>query len=239
MPVKGSRFGSMLTCAVCGVEFYRKASRVPKGSLSHCSRKCLNVNPPRRPLGDRLWEKVDKTETCWIKRGAGAGQGGYGVISPGGREPNVYAHIAAWFLATGHWPTSKEKVCHTCDVPRCVRNDDVGTYEVNGILYERHGHLWLGTDKANSDDKIAKGRTNRTLQIAHAARGDRNGMRLHPESVLRGERSRNAKLTAASVIEARQRYAAGGVTHLDLATEYGVTEAAMRFALIGRTWKHV
>lgn len=45
-----------------------------------------------------------------------------------------------------------------------------------------------------------------------------------------------AKLTPGQVAEARRRHAAGGVTHEALATEYGVSRAAISLLLAGRTW---
>lgn len=53
-----------------------------------------------------------------------------------------------------------------------------------------------------------------------------------------GERNHNAKLTAAIVLEARARKAAGESMHA-LAKEFGVSPQALRDAVIGKTWKHV
>lgn len=221
--MRRKRITVSLTCAHCGATFTREKwhpSQVPK----YCSSACIKATRPRRPLTDRFWEKVNKTETCWLKRGAAAGLG-YGVIGMGGHDgKNVYAHVLAWFLATGHWPTDKEKVCHACDVPRCVRNDEVGTYEVKGVLYERRGHLWLGTDKANADDKVEKGRSNIPLQIANAPRGERNY---------------RAKLTDAAVTDIRNRYAAGGIRQVDLAEEFGVGQSIISSILRRKNWTHV
>lgn len=54
-----------------------------------------------------------------------------------------------------------------------------------------------------------------------------------------GTASPHAKLTEEEVIEARRRYAAGGVGVRPLAQEYGVSRTAMRNVVLGKQWKHV
>lgn len=63
-------------------------------------------------------------------------------------------------------------------------------------------HLYLGTPLENARDRTARGRLS-------AAPGERNG---------------RAKLTDAQVAEIRARYAAGGITQIALAHEYGVIQ---------------
>jgi hypothetical protein len=78
-------------------------------------------------------------------------------------------------------------------------------------------HLFLGTQADNMRDKIAKGR-------------QRVGV---------GERHGKAKMTDASVKEARARRAAGEKVK-DLAKEYGVCVSSMSDLLNGwRKWKHL
>jgi len=48
-----------------------------------------------------------------------------------------------------------------------------------------------------------------------------------------------AKLTEDIVRECRVRYAAGGITSVDLASEFSVSQSAMWSAIHGVTWKHV
>lgn len=54
----------------------------------------------------------------------------------------------------------------------------------------------------------------------------------------RGERHPAAKLTEAKVVEILER-GPGGRTNAQIATEYGVSPAAIGFLFEGRTWKHV
>lgn len=64
---------------------------------------------------------------------------GYGVIRIG--DKTMLTHRVSWMERYGPIPEDT-LVCHTCDIPSCINPD----------------HLFLGTDKDNSDDKIKKGR---------------------------------------------------------------------------------
>lgn len=76
-------------------------------------------------------------------------------------------------------------------------------------------HIFDGTPLANNRDKIAKGRA--------------------PDGVQHGR----AKLNDATVIAIRAEYARGNVRQIDLARKYGVSKAAIWYALHGKTWDHV
>lgn len=138
-----------------------------------------------------LWDRVIVGPDCWDWTGQRT-VNGYGRISLS-HDDELRTHVYAWRLAAGRWPGKGQFVCHTCDNPPCVRNDDAGTYEVDGVLYERWGHLWLGNAVANARDRQLKGRSARGDQHfsrthpEKLARGDRNGSRLHPESRPRGD----------------------------------------------------
>lgn len=82
---------------------------------------------------------------------------GYGEVRAYGRS--ALAHRIAWEIATGETPPAGTLVLHTCDNPRCVRNDSAGTYTVRGRVFQRVGHLWLGDAAANSADMVEKGRS--------------------------------------------------------------------------------
>jgi hypothetical protein len=101
-----------------------------------------------RSVEDRFWEKVIKTERCWLWVG-NRNKKGYGRFWLDGR--NHFAQRVSWRLH--HGPFNDElRVLHRCDRPSCVHPD----------------HLFLGTDADNQTDKVAKGRS---------AAGEKNGNR--------------------------------------------------------------
>lgn len=77
-----------------------------------------------RPVEERFWEKVDKTDGCWLWLGAlnvrstGDGTGKFGV-RPG---VLVHAHRWAYEALVGPIPEGLE-LDHLCNTPRCVRPD--------------------------------------------------------------------------------------------------------------------
>lgn len=72
---------------------------------------------------------------------------GYGRITLRSNRM-VYAHRLSWESARGPIPTGL-KVLHICDNPRCVNID----------------HLFLGTQKDNIADCIAKGRRGKRSRV--------------------------------------------------------------------------
>lgn len=231
-------------CDYCGTTY----SRVRYKAGKYCSVGCASRGSSTartKPLAERLRERTDTTNTCWLYTGQVSKKTGYGYISAGGYcGPPILAHRAAWEL-TGPPIPEGYFVLHTCDVRNCVRNDDEGFYEVNGRLLIRRGHLYLGTAKDNSEDMVAKGRS--TL-------GDRNGLRLHPESVLRGdahharlhperlargESNGNAKMTEAKVRELRFLR---NVEHWPLAAlsdRFGISVSVAHAIASEKIWRHV
>ncbi|NUQ92859.1 MAG: HNH endonuclease [Gemmatimonadaceae bacterium] len=90
-------------------------------------------------VATRFWQKVEKTETCWLWTGARYSATRYGQVILPGRVVRG-AHRVAWELTHGPIPDGLF-VCHRCDNKQCVRPD----------------HLFLGTPKDNTHDMIAKG----------------------------------------------------------------------------------
>jgi hypothetical protein len=86
----------------------------------------------------RFWDKVVKTDTCWVWTASVNGKG-YGSFGYGGRVQ--LAHRVSWQMHCGPIPPGL-CVCHACDNPSCVRPD----------------HLFLGTIKDNNRDRDRKGR---------------------------------------------------------------------------------
>ena len=110
----------------------------------------LKTGPPRgryaTPLTERLWRRVDKGghESCWPWTGSVCSDG-YGTIGTTGegREGSkiVGTHRVAYESVHGAIPSGM-CVCHRCDNPRCCNP----------------AHLFLGTQRDNVYDCIAKGR---------------------------------------------------------------------------------
>lgn len=100
----------------------------------------LPMDKPRRSgdLRARFWERVKKTETCWLWTGM-KNEKGYGEIRI--KYRTVFAHRLSFALHFGETP---EGLCvlHRCDQPSCVRPD----------------HLFLGTRKQNRADCLSKNR---------------------------------------------------------------------------------
>jgi len=96
-----------------------------------------------RPVAERFWDKVEKTESCWLWRGSKTNKG-YGEMNTGGdhsRNQNEFVHRLSWVLHFGPIPDGLN-VLHHCDTPLCVRPD----------------HLFLGTQADNMHDCKVKGR---------------------------------------------------------------------------------
>src|SRR5262245_37441309 len=104
----------------------------------------------RRPLEERFWEKVRKSDGCWLWTGATDSKG-YGEIGTG--RGHIAAHRLAYELVHGPFDPALH-VCHRCDVPACVRPE----------------HLFLGTHTDNMRDMTTKGRRG----TGYGIKGERN-----------------------------------------------------------------
>lgn len=93
----------------------------------------------------RFWERVNKTETCWLW--TGHTRGGYGRMMIGGQK-NYTVHRYSWELHNGPIDEGSD-VLHTCDVRNCVYP----------------GHLYLGTDVENSQDRVDRDRSKQGISI--------------------------------------------------------------------------
>lgn len=162
------------------------------------------------PLAERFWARVQKSEGCWLWQGPPDKSTGYGSMMVQYRRWG--AHRLSWALNLGPIPCGMS-VLHRCDVRLCVKPE----------------HLFLGTQADNMADMARKGR---------AASGDRNGRRLHPGSVPRGENHGGAKLTDADVRDIR-KLLREGARNKDLAARFGVHPDQIWRIKTGRLWSHV
>lgn len=99
---------------------------------------------------DLIEEKTipEPNSGCWLCYGS-ATKAGYGLFNVSGKL--LFAHRASWEAFHGPIPVGKH-VLHRCDVPACANP----------------GHLFLGTQKTNAEDRERKGRGRQT-------KGERNG----------------------------------------------------------------
>jgi len=73
----------------------------------------------RKTSTERFWDRVEKTDTCWLWTGSKT-QGGYGQLSVDG--VCVGAHRIAYRLLIGPYPAGYH-IDHLCRVRNCVNPD--------------------------------------------------------------------------------------------------------------------
>lgn len=166
---------------------------------------------------DRFWKKVEfnSSSGCWDWT-AYINKWGYGTFGFSGDTWLV--HRVSWTEHNGPIPEGL-LVCHHCDNPKCVRPD----------------HLFLGTDKDNSDDKRKKGR----WTSGHRPRGKDHWCARIPSSIPRGERNGHAKITDDDVRFIRKSFKRGVVTYKMLGEKFGMDYTNIRAIVKRRTWRHI
>lgn len=204
---------------------YENCTR-PQGATSdrYCamhryrSKAGRSMDKPRQLRGlstaARFWQHVDvgEPDECWPWR-ARCGRGGYGqfVLLPPEfpKKRTVVASRVAFMLVNGSEP--ENLALHRCDNPPCCNPS----------------HIYDGTHSRNTRDMVERGRDAWATGVSRP---------LRPQF---GEDNVNAKLTEQIVREIRQRYADGGVSQQQLASEYGVNQTKISAVVCRRTWKHV
>lgn len=149
----------------------------------------------RGELAARFWAKVAKSDGCWLWTASRRGKG-YGAISVDGKLR--IAHRFSYEMHCGPIPDGMF-VCHRCDVPACVNPD----------------HLFLGTVRDNTADKMAKGRYRQVPLI-----GESNG---------------RTKLTAEAVVAIRT----SGLSLRKAAVEFGVSPRQIWAIRRREIWRHI
>lgn len=100
----------------------------------------------------RFWGMVEKTDDCWLWKGA-VSMAGYGRFWNDGRM--CQASRFSYELVHGKIPKGKE-ACHRCDTPACVNPE----------------HIFIGTHRENLLDASAKGRIGKPSErLTHCKRG--------------------------------------------------------------------
>jgi hypothetical protein len=182
-------------CALC-----EKLFTPWRESTQFCSYSCARrfLYPP---TPERFWSHVNRTanaEDCWEWQGTRHPKG-YGQIRWNGQGEK--AHRLAWMLTYGEITDKALQVCHHCDCPPCCNPQ----------------HLFLGTNKDNSDDMWRKGR--------------------HP--ILKGEESGVARFMNEDIRRIRHLYADEQQAIASLARQYGCGESTIRNIVQRRTWRHI
>ena len=139
-------------------------------------------------IKERFLRHVNKTKNCWLWTGQ-LSPNGYGILSA--TEWGNSAHRISWNIFKGKID-GELLVLHKCDVKTCVNPD----------------HLFLGTHKDNSNDKVAKNRT------------------------IRGDKVKGSKLTEQKVLEIRNSNECWNV----LANRYGVSPQTIYEVKAKKTW---
>lgn len=130
--------GTPSYCILCGTEYYAPPSH--RGRRQYCSHACkgkMQSENMKRPLAERFWEKVEKTESCWLWTG-GLLKTGYGSIRDNGKA--LRAHRVAYELLVAPIPDGL-LLRHSCDNPKCVNP----------------AHLIPGTKTQNTQDALDRG----------------------------------------------------------------------------------
>jgi hypothetical protein len=192
-------------CDHCGTVFTARYQWAQKEFQKYCGRPCYQaaIRYTTEKTLEVMWAQIDRNGPggCWIWRGS-TNNMGYGSIQFNGRKM-VAVHRLIYQLAHGNLEGPHVFCLHKCDTPRCVNPE----------------HIFLGDDKANTADKVAKKRH------------------------LYGERNSHARLTEAQVLVIRAEYWYDPVRNrsniLELVAKYGVSRITLSALISGRSWKHL
>lgn len=152
--------------------------------MSQGSIKPVKVNR-RRPIADRLWEKIDKSSGqngCW-EWTAYKTRLGYGKIALPGDSGSALSHRIVYELEVGAIPDGFV-VMHVCDNPSCCNP----------------AHLRPGTQAENLEDMRSKGRECRGPAMTQALANSAKFKARDPESQARNRSDETGKFLKNGVI---------------------------------------
>jgi len=141
---------------------------------------------------DEFWDNVDirGEEECWIWQSYVDKRSGYGQATWLGKKHN--AHRIAYITAYNCIIPDDIQVCHSCDNRVCCNPN----------------HLWLGTSKENTWDKMSKGRHGNTSIV----------------------------INWSIVHYIRSKYANSIMSTRDLSREIGITDHAISLIIRNKSW---
>jgi len=168
-----------------------------------------DVEKLKAPFVERFWEKVQKTDSCWMWT-ASKRYKGYGAFiwkDKDGRIIQGRAHRFSWTIHKGDIPEGIF-VLHHCDQPACVNPE----------------HLFLGTNQDNVNDKMKKGRH---------VKAETYG----PGKYKRGKDHHRTKLTSDTILRIRNDYPS--LSFSRIAKKYSISISHAYAIVKRKAWKHV